>query len=126
MKIMSLKHLFLSNAPLKIICLALGYTFWHIATTHQIITLTYTIPVCFEITDSYTIAAPETINVTLQGKRIDLYALDSSSIAAHINARSLHEGRHGILLNESNLFLPQTISLVRYKPSNIMITITKN
>src|SRR5580693_2934536 len=125
MKIIPLKYLLLNNAPLKIISLVLGYSFWHIATINQIITTTVTIPLCFNLAENYTINAPEKINITLKGKRSDLYTIDISSLAAHIDATKLSLGKHGILINEHNLFLPQTISVVCYKPSNIIITITK-
>lgn len=125
MKTIPLKNLLLSNASLKIISLFLGYSFWHIATVNQIITTTVTVPLCFTSEHDYNITAPEKVDVTLKGRRTDLYSLDRSSLAVHINSAALSTGKHGIIIKENNLFLPRTISIARYKPSNIMVTITK-
>ena len=125
MKILPLKKLLLNNPSLKIISIFFGYSFWHIASIQQVITTTLTIPLCFTALNNYTITAPEKINVTLKGKRCDLYSLDTSALAAHINISTLSSGKHGIIIKEHHLFLPQTISIAQYKPSNIMINITE-
>jgi YbbR domain-containing protein len=123
-KTLLLKNLFLSNALLKIICLLLGYSFWYIASFDHIVTIQISIPLCFTaITDNYRINAPETIQVTLKGKRSAMYALDKETLAAHVAIDNLLPGKHGININEQHLFLPKTISLIHYKPSNLSLTI---
>ena len=129
MKKAVLKNLFLTNAPLVIISLFLGYSFWYIASYDQTVTLQINIPLCFAGTmNNYAIDAPEKIDITLKGKRADIYALDKESLAAHINTSKLLPGKHGILLTEQHLFLPKNVVLVQYKPTNLTITIseTKN
>ena len=123
---MALKNLFLTNAPLVIISLFLGYSFWYIASYDQIITLQLNVPLCFAGTvDNYTLEAPEKIDVTLKGKRVDIYALDKEALAAHINTSKLLPGKHGILLTEQHLFLPKNVALVQYKPTNLTITVSE-
>lgn len=119
-----LKTLFLTNAPILIISLILGYSFWYIASYDQTVMLQLNVPLCFSGSIDYTFDAPEKIDITLKGKRADIYALDKNALAAHININKLLPGKHGILLTEQHFFLPKNVMLVHYKPSNLMVTIT--
>lgn len=124
MKVLPLKNLLFSNAPLKIISLLLGYSFWHVASINQIITISTTIPLYFSATPhQVSVKTPDEVTVTLQGKRSDLYGLEKESLAAHVNISKLLPGKHGIILKEHHLFLPHTITLLQYKPSNLSCTI---
>ncbi len=124
MKVLPLKNLLFSNDPLKIISLFLGYSFWHVASINQIVTISETIPLYFSsIPQPVIVKAPETVTVVLQGKRSDLYGLEKASLAAHVNISQLLPGKHGIILKEHHLFLPHTITLLHYKPSNLSCTI---
>ena len=126
MNIHNLKKLFLSNAPLLIISLFLGYSFWYIASYDQTILLNVNVPLCFAgAMDSYYLLAPENIDITIKGKRADIYTLDKEALAAHVNISKLLPGKHGIQLTEHHLFLPKNIALVHYKPSNLTITISE-
>ena len=125
MKIIPVKHLLQNNASLAIVSLFFGYSFWHIATHNHIISTTITVPLCFHGADEFDISAPEKVEVTLVGKRIDLYALDTATLAVHISLDESFSTKHGIIIKESHLFLPHTITLARYKPSNITIQTTK-
>ncbi|HLW72762.1 MAG TPA: hypothetical protein VKR54_01820 [Candidatus Babeliales bacterium] len=126
MKKIELKNLFLTNAPLIIISLFLGYSFWYIASYDQTVTLQINVPLCFAgTTDNYSLQAPEKIDVTLKGKRADIYALEKQSLAAHINTSKLLPGIHGIIITEQHLFLPKSVALVQYKPTNLTITISE-
>lgn len=127
MKTIRLKNLFLSNAPLAIISLLLGYSFWYIASYNHIISLQLTVPLCFsELPAVYTLHAPEKVSITLRGKRSDLYALEKATLAAHVNIHKLLPGKHGITLTEKHLFLPKNIVLTNYKPANLFISICAN
>ena len=124
MKTLPLKNLFLSNASLKIICLLFGYSFWYIASFDHIVTFSTNVPLCFSILDSkYTLDAPETIAITIQGKRSALYTLEQKDLAAHININKLLPGKNSIIITEQHLFLPKSVTLVDYKPSNLTITL---
>jgi len=118
------KNLFLSNAPLAIISILLGYSFWYIASYNHIVTLQFNVPLCFSnLPEHYSIDAPEKIAITIKGKRSDIYSLEKPSLAAHINVQRLLPGKHGIMLTEQHLFLPKDIVLTQYKPANLAITI---
>lgn len=126
-KLLPLKNILLRNAPLKAICLILGYSFWHIASLNQTISVQMSVPLCFtENMHAYSINAPEKIDVTLTGTRSDLYCLEKEFLAAHMSINKLLPGKHGIIIDKKDLFLPEAITLSAYKPSNIIITITDN
>lgn len=126
MKSIHQKNLYLSNAPLAIISLLLGYSFWYIASYNHLMSLQLTTPLCFsELPKNYTFDAPEKIIITLTAKRSDLYALERETLAAHININKLLPGKHGIVLTEQHLFLPKNIALTQYKPANLCITISE-
>src|SRR5437773_3458196 len=104
----NLKKLFLSNAPLLIISIVLGYSFWYIASYDQTIMLNLNVPLCFAgSVEHHNLHAPEKIDITIKGKRADIYALDKEALAAHVNISKLLPGKHGILLTEQHLFLPK-------------------
>jgi hypothetical protein len=127
MKKINLQKLFLTNAPLIIISLFLGYSFWYIATYDQTVILQFSVPLCFAGSiNNYTLQAPEKIDITLKGKRADIYALEKESLAAHINTSKLLPGKHGIIITDQHLFLPKSVTLVQYKPTNLTITISEN
>jgi len=121
-----LKNLFLSNAPLLSISVLLGYSFWYIASYNQIVTLQLSVPLCFSsLPEAYQVKAPEKIAVTITAKRSDMYTLDETNLAAHININKLLPGNHAIILTEQHLFLPKKITLTSYKPANLYITIAE-
>ena len=116
-----------SSAPLKIISLILGYTFWYIFGQSHTITAWISVPLSFYNVPQHTsLTAPEYISLKITGKRSDITALDLSALAIHIDAQKLHEGANLIALSSQSLFLPHTIKLVHYSPSNPMVEIHKN
>ncbi len=112
------------NVPLKVISLMLGYTFWYIFGNSHTSTAWITVPLCFyNVPTAQTIRAPETISVKIAGKRSDLRSLDSAQLAIHINAEKLDPGRTVLTITNDALFLPNSIKLVHYTPSNPMVEI---
>ncbi len=90
------------------------------------VTLQLNIPLCFSsLPDAYQVKAPEKIAVTITAKRSDIYTLDETNLAAHININKLLPGNHAIILTEQHLFLPKNIVLTSYKPANLYITIAE-
>ena len=107
------------NAPLKIISLLLGYTFWYIFGNSHTANAWITAPLCFyNVSEKTIIKAPETISLKVAGKRSDLRALDPEQFAIHVNASQLNLGRNLITITDDTLFLPVSIKLVHYTPSN--------
>lgn len=112
----------MNNIPLKLFSLLLGYTIWHIISAHQTVTRTVTIPVCFyNTTPESKITAPETLTITLQGKRSALYEPSINDLALHIDAATLNKQKTITPISSSQLFLPENVSLVHYVPSPLII-----
>ena len=103
----------------------LGILWWSIASQMHRSYRTITIPLCFYNTEQYTISAPETICITLAGKRSALRALNKQDIAAHIDTKALPSKKVVINLKEEHLLLPQSIKLISYIPSNLIVTLQK-
>lgn len=119
-----IKKIFTHNAPLKIVSLLLGYSFWFIFGHAQIITSNITVPLCFYgVDESFTIQAPETVHIELSGKRSIMQAMDMQSIAVHIDARELVDGIQPIEISSERLFLPESIKLVHYSPAQIVVNV---
>jgi len=124
MKKIPLKKILYSNAPLKAVALVLGYSFWYIFGHGHTINIWLEMPISFyEIPKHFRLHAPDTVAINLVGKRSDLYNLDKSRLAVHINARKLHLGCNNLSITAETLFLPDTIKLVDYKPSNVLIEV---
>jgi hypothetical protein len=113
-----------TNHALKMTSLIFGFTFWVIFSNNHLSTMNMEVPLCFfgEI-DTKEIDAPETIHIQLSGKRFDLYHLNRDALALHINIDELSNGHHVLEITPQKLFLPQTIKLVHWRPSNPLITI---
>lgn len=111
-----------NNTPLKLFSLLLGYLMWHILSSHQTITTSLTIPVCFyNTTQDYTLKAPETLQITLRGKRSSFNEAYMKDLALHIDAASLTKQTTILPVSSAQLFLPENIALVNYVPSPLII-----
>jgi len=126
MKKVLLKKILCSNAPLKAVALTLGYSFWHILGHGNAINIWLEMPLSFyEVPEHVTLHAPDTVAINLTGKRSDFYNLDKNKLAVHINAHKLLPGYNNISITAETLLLPDTIKLIDYKPSNILIEVKK-
>jgi len=124
MKKVLLKKILCSNVPLKAIALILGYSFWHILGHGHTINIWLEMPLSFyEIPKNLTLHAPNTVAINLAGKRSDLYNLDKNKLAVHINAHKLFPGYNNLSITAETLFLPDTIKLIDYKPSNVLVEV---
>ncbi len=117
----------LRSAPRKLISLVIGYHVWFIVGAWLPTFRTLEIPLCFYTTpENVQITAPETVQVTLQGSRTDLYHLDTKSLAVHIDTRALTPGSHAITPSHEYLLLPRTMHVTSWSPSNLVINIHSN
>lgn len=92
---------------------------------HHKIQITRNIPVCFYNTrPDLAIAAPESISVTCYGTRKNLFktAFDS---AIHFDAQTVHVGTQKITVQREQIFLPESVSLVHYQPTDITVVATE-
>lgn len=84
----------------------------------------FRIPLSFhDIPEDLTINAPESVDITLHGKRVDFHYLDHDSLAVHIDASKLKKGENCIKLSEQQFFLPEPLKLLNISPSTILIFI---
>ncbi|MFI5332493.1 MAG: hypothetical protein ACHQVS_00125 [Candidatus Babeliales bacterium] len=121
---MSIQKTVLNNLTLKIISLIIAYGLWSLLNQSRIIQIEQEVPLCFyngTTTDSIT--APETISVTLSGKATDIRRLDLNTLACHINIADLHAGDNRLVVTIDTLFLPESINLLHYYPSNGCIVV---
>jgi len=122
-----IKNLLISNAPLKVISLILGYTTWYLLGNILTETRWYTIPLSFDNLDTeLLITAPKTIQVLLSGKRNFIKDIDTETLAAHINSAALKPGKQKITISHKQLFVPDSIKLIHYIPTKISVNITQN
>jgi len=84
-----------------------------------------TVPLCFYGTEK-NISAPNSIRVHITGKRQHLALIDTQSLAIHLNTDSLHPGPNALSLKNSNLFLPNTINVLHWSPSNVVVTVLES
>ena len=122
----TLKTILIKNTPLKVCSLILGYTVWSIFSGMQTITQELTVPLCcYQIPTTIDFDAPETVNITLSGKKNQMTSINTQDLAIHIDARDLPLGNSPIAITAERLFLPESIKLVHYSPAPLMITTTK-
>ncbi|HSW73613.1 MAG TPA: hypothetical protein VLG71_00490, partial [Candidatus Limnocylindria bacterium] len=95
-----------NNLMLKVVSLMIGSACWYTLSQWHPAAITLAIPVGICAPDQTTIDAPETVTVTLSGKRSTLSALDLENLALHIDSASLHAGKNRIAVCAQNLFLP--------------------
>lgn len=119
----TLKTLLIKNTPLKVCSFILGYALWSTFSSMQTITQELTVPLCcYQIPTSIDFDAPETITITLSGKKNQLATLNTQELAVHIDAHDLPIGNNPISVTAEKLFLPESIKLVHYSPAPLMIT----
>lgn len=118
------KNSLTSNITLKTVSCILGLSFWIVLDSYVSRVITLDVPICFYEQQSHKeIQAASSIAITLRGKRNDLQTLDMHSLGIHINAQQLKNGINKLLIDSSTLFLPSSIKLVSYYPSNNLIIV---
>lgn len=119
----SIRAIVSNNLLHKSSALILGFLLWSQLTMLHQHTVTMTVPLCFygAETSAFSLEAPETVTITLRGKKRDLATLDRTLLAAHIDASRLKEENNGLILSNKDLFLPDSISLVYYYPLPLMV-----
>lgn len=110
----------------KVAALILGYTLWLFVSSYQWVSHEYTIPVCFYQTNARTIQAPETIKIKITGPRNHMHFFNHQQLAMHIDLSAYQDGNHEILLDHTNLFLPEPLKLIELIPSVISLQIQTN
>ena len=120
-----IKNNLLNNTHIKIISLILGYSLWSFLGQAYVLTQTVEIPIClYNVPETLRIQTfPETITVTLCGKRTELQ--NCTDLALHINAATFTPGQKVLVLKEEQLLLPKTIKFVDCKPYTVLFKATE-
>lgn len=117
-------ELLCNNILLKTISLISALTFWYFFSGIHPTTISLAIPVCFYDTSAQQqIDAPDQVTIVLAGKRNTLRSITYSELALHIDAQQLHTGKQALTLSNAQLFLPESIKLVHYTPSPLIVTV---
>lgn len=111
------KHILICSLG-SLIC---GFFTWHMINQTRPMTIALKVPLCFyETSIDQKIDAPETICITLKGPRNELARIDFSTLALHIDARSI-QNEHPLTLTTAHLFLPEQIKLLHYEPAPLHV-----
>lgn len=105
----------------KISAVVIAFFFWSELTVLHQQTTTINAPLCFFNQEQISLDAPETVTITLRGKKADLAQLHYSDLAVHIDAAKLQKGKNGIVITNKDIFLPESISVVHYYPLPLVI-----
>jgi hypothetical protein len=120
-----LRSVFFNNALLKVSSLIIGYALWFPLSESCTIQVTHRVPVCmYNVPSTLTLQAPETVQITLCGKRKDIKALALKDLAVHINGTQLRAGPNPVDVSPTTLFLPDQVKLVSYTPAPSIIQVT--
>lgn len=114
------------NITLKAIALFFGYHIWLSISSYQNASHTLTVPICIYNKKKETIiSTPETVAITLQGKRKYLrLAMMHNDLCIHIDGNSLHLGDQYIIPTAHHLLLPEEISISLSTPLKVTATLT--
>lgn len=121
------KNTLRTNLSLKTASLIFGFFCWFIFSSTEHSSLTLTVPLCFfGDEEQKKISCPfDTIEVSVAGKRADLYALDRGAVALHVDLDELDPGDHLLEVTREKLFLPASLKVVHLSPSNPVVTISE-
>lgn len=112
-----------NSIPRKLLSLIIGYHVWVIVGSYLPTYHWLEVPLCFyNTTPETTWTAPESIRVLLAGQRATLRNLDTTSLAIHIDTRTLASDHNRLMLSDYELLLPPHVHVVDWAPSNIIIT----
>ncbi len=115
----------LRTLVLKAGALLCGYALWHTTSKYQKITLTKDVPLCFyNVPADIRLEAPEMISVTYQGTRENIFVTAFDS-AIHVDAQNMHEGHYTQAIAREQIFLPESVRLLHYVPTEIALSVTK-
>lgn len=107
---------------LKFSALIIGIGLWSLISASHETTLELTVPLCFyNVSDNYTIEAPENIKITLKGTRTRLKILAAEPPVVLLNAGKLKNDATKIILTSDELYLPPDIKLVHYHPLPLIV-----
>lgn len=121
-----ISHLIFTNLPRKILSIIFGSGCWYFINRTIQSEMQISVPLSFyNSSPDTTIIAPEKVEICLRAQRNKLQSINPHFLAFHIDTQKLAEGSHTISLDAHQLFLPQSIKLIHYTPSPLVIEIQK-
>jgi len=111
-----------SHFGLKLFSLFIGFGLWFVLGQTVGSSISLTVPLTFYNTLNSQIKSAEKVAITLSGIRKDLWALDQTQLAIHIDASQLKSGKNIVNLSQEHLLIPEHIKILHYNPANIIIT----
>ncbi len=116
----------INKLALKFTAGIFGYGLWIALAYPQTKQLNMQIPLYFnELSGPLKLSAPDTLSITVSGKRSDLQKMDLQSLGAFLNLDHLTEsGSHQIHLSPKQIFLPNNIKLLDYFPVVINVQLS--
>jgi len=110
------------NIPLKLLSFIFGFLLWALFIVAHVEYHDIVIPLSFYGSKkSETIDSPHFVVASLVGKRIDCNILQKKNLTVHIDASRLEKGENRVNLYEQQLFLPESLKLLNYTPSSILV-----
>lgn len=105
---------------LRIIALVSAFLMWFIIRDLHSVRVTYVVPVVWynALQGTTPHEYPEFFTVTLHGKRAALKTVDESMLAIHLDASRYDKPYTPLQITGDDLFLPSSIKLISYMPSN--------
>ena len=120
-----LKTIILQNAPIKLVCLLLGYGFWYLIAHATVMYQHQAVPLVFyNVPEQAHISAPPMVTVHIKGTRRALASRMPLPISIYLDAREFTRERTTIALGPEHLWLPQGVDVVHYEPSLIEVAIS--
>lgn len=113
----------LNTLSLSILSLVLGYALWQAMSQPYKLDATFSVPLSFYNTDNKTLEAPENVTIGLHGTRKDLYTI-LPNLALHYDAAQLSKGKNTLKITHENLFLPNSVLLLHYLPTEVTVNLT--
>ena len=117
---MSINNHLMNNLSLSIVALLCSYGLWNTLSRSSKIIATIPAAIYFYNTSHEKIQAPESINITVYGKRSELKNMLYTT-GVHIDAQYLKSGTQNVMLTQSMFDIPKDTILVNYN-KNITIS----
>lgn len=117
----SLQKTLLNKHSLRMSSVLIGFLLWSVLSNSHYDSRTVTVPLCLygEQKEGVNAELPETITVTLQGKKSSLRAIDYTTLAAHVDYKEITTHKH-LKITSRHLLLPSLVSITSYCPLNLI------
>lgn len=115
-----LTDFFTNNAKIKIYALLVSSLLWAFVLGQRSFMVNKEIGLEYLVDSNMVLEGePDTIEVTLQGKRAAIRNLSPKDLSVSIDLRGHLTGEKRVYIDETNISLPVGVKLVKARPSNI-------